>query len=455
MVAPSVTGIAAAPGRGATGTGRAVTQLTGSWRELRRRLGDRLAELGDGEVVSLGLEVVDTDTGQRPGVRLTGWGAGMVRAEVVAGADADAALRRGLLDLGWLDPAAEPGEEPDAAVLGVLDRPRARADELAALAVLALTEVLGCPDPAFLVTDLDLRGLRSEGGQEPTRTSPAPLATMPEGVEHLQEMVDEVLLELSEGEELERDEDGDVPVRVGLSTVFVRVLDDVPVVRLFGWLAVDLPDHAAALREVALLAARMPFLQLRAVEGEIEFGHDLHALPFAPMQLRVVLSRIMQEIDEAARDTVARLGGRRYLQPPKEPAPATRTAAFERLARPGPGAVDLAEATPLAAVVELMADARLAPELVAELFDHDRRLIVAHLVGVRAGHLDVTGVDVEELLAGLRAALRLVVWRQSREREPAPPRPVVARRRERQLSLLPDDEPGLELFDPGEEARWA
>ncbi len=298
MVAPSVTGIAAAPGRGATGTGRAVTQLTGSWRELRRRLGDRLAELGDGEVVSLGLEVVDTDTGQRPGVRLTGWGAGMVRAEVVAAAGADAAVRRGLLDLGWLDPAAEPGEEPDAAVLGVLDRPRARADELAALAVLALTEVLGCPDPAFLVTDLDLRGLRSQGGQEPTRTSPAPLATMPEGVEHLQEMVDEVLLELSEGEELERDEDGDVPVRVGLSTVFVRVLDDVPVVRLFGWLAVDLPDHAAALREVALLAARMPFLQLRAVEGEIEFGHDLHALPFAPMQLRVVLSRIMQEIDE-------------------------------------------------------------------------------------------------------------------------------------------------------------
>ena len=112
---------------------------------------------------------------------------------------------------------------------------------------------------------------------------------------------------------------------------------------------------------------------------------------------------------------------------------------------PLPGGLD----EHLATVVELLLDGQVEPAQVAAAYDGQRTLLVRSLVGLRTGTVTVPGVDIDLLLHTVRSGLRHLVDQAAR-RDEGPTRPRGPR--SQQLSLLPEDEPGLDL--PGSE-RWA
>ncbi len=444
-LAPSVgsTGpVGAGPGRD---TGSDVTidpTYDEAWRELRARLADHLfaMETEDELVVALDDE--------QEAVRY-------VRATVE-----ESEL--------WLDsvgPLRPDGpwerDEDDAGdVSWTLDLAQRECDRAADLLVAALRVTHGCRHPAFLTSDrLDLGGLRWERAATalPSRgptvlADDAPLAVLVEDREHLQQLVDATISEMLGKHPVAHDEDGDVPVPAGESVVWVQVLADRPVVGLMAILVDDIADTEAAEREVPGLQARLPYLQVRVVGDRILVRHEICAVPFAPRQLAGTLARLCAEIDDIAGEVAGRVGGRRFLEglldadadDPGDSGGVEEHDGAELLA-PLPAHLD----EHLATVVELLLDGQVEPSQVAAAYDGQRPLLVRSLVGLRTGTVVVPDVDLDLLLHTLRSGLRHLVDRLAR-RDDGPTRSRGPRTQ--QLSLLPEDEPGLDLTDPG---RWA
>ena len=94
-------------------------------------------------------------------------------------------------------------------------------------------------------------------------------------------------------------------------------------------------------------------------------------------------------------------------------------------------------------LLELLHTGPVSPRTVAGLFDGDRLELIRQLVRIRTGQQDCDQHDEEAVLHHLRRGLRFVVD-GSVER---PGRSVA--RRDRQLSLLADDEVGEPSLDLG------
>lgn len=400
-----------------------------AWRELRSRLADHLVSMEPDEEV--GLAVDD--------------GSGEVPAYVVVDVETGGRLLLEAVGVGGLVEPWVPGDEyedDDPVFHAGLDQ--RECDLAAALVVGALRDQHGCLHPAFLLSrELDLDGLRWESR---ARTLPrarvldddAPLAVLVEDREHLQRMVDATLAEMLD-QPIAHDEDGDVPVPVGESVVWVQVLPDRPSVALFAILVDEVTDVDAAAREVSGLQARLPYLQVRATADSIVVRHEICAVPFAPRQLAGVLARLCSEIDDIAGEVAERVGGRRFLAGLGD-----GDEGDAAVDEPLPGGLD----EHLATVVELLLDGQVEPAQVAAAYDGQRTLLVRSLVGLRTGTVTVPGVDIDLLLHTVRSGLRHLVDQAAR-RDEGPTRPRGPR--SQQLSLLPEDEPGLDL--PGSE-RW-
>ncbi|MDO3397358.1 hypothetical protein QWJ41_16655 [Nocardioides sp. SOB44] len=400
-----------------------------AWRELRSRLADHLVSMEPDE--ELGLAVDD--------------GSGEVPAYVVVDVEVGGRLLLEAVGVGGLVEPWVPGDEyEDDDPVFHAELAQRECDLAAALVAGALRDQHGCLHPAFLLSrELDLDGLRWESR---ARTLPrarvlgddAPLAVLVEDRDHLQRMVDATLAEMLD-QPIAHDEDGDVPVPVGESVVWVQVLPDRPSVALFAILVDEVTDVDAAAREVSGLQARLPYLQVRATADSIVVRHEICAVPFAPRQLAGVLARLCSEIDDIAGEVAERVGGRRFL--------AGLGDGDEHDAdvdEPLPGGLD----EHLATVVELLLDGQVEPAQVAAAYDGQRTLLVRSLVGLRTGTVTVPGVDIDLLLHTVRSGLRHIVDQAAR-RDEGPTRPRGPR--SQQLSLLPEDEPGLDL--PGSE-RW-
>lgn len=400
-----------------------------AWRELRSRLADHLASMAPDEEV--GLAVDD--------------GSGEVPAYVVVDVETGGRLLLEAVGVGGLVEPWVPGDEyEDDDPVFHAELAQRECDLAAALVVAALHDQHGCLHPAFLLSrELDLDGLRWESR---ARALPrarvlgddAPLAVLVEDRDHLQRMVDATLAEMLD-QPIAHDEDGDVPVPVGESVVWVQVLPDRPSVALFAILVDDVADVDAAAREVSGLQARLPYLQVRATADSIVVRHEICAVPFAPRQLAGVLARLCSEIDDIAGEVAERVGGRRFLAGLGD-----GDEDDADVDEPLPGGLD----EHLATVVELLLDGQVEPAQVAAAYDGQRTLLVRSLVGLRTGTVTVPGVDIDLLLHTVRSGLRHLVDQAAR-RDEGPTRPRGTR--SQQLSLLPEDEPGLDL--PGSE-RW-
>jgi hypothetical protein len=285
----------------------------------------------------------------------------------------DEEQQRRLVELGWHEPATAPGtwEEHGTANFFV-DVARREADRLAVMVVRALREVFGVAHPAFLRAD-DLTG-----GEEPVEepclatADPAePLAARVDGYDDLLRRVERALVPMLG--EVERDDDGDIPVPCGSALVWVRVEQDAPVVQLFSVVVDGLVDQKKAAFEVNVLNRDVRFVKFVQSGRRIVAHVNLPAWPFVPEHLRSMLAGMATKLDEVGGDLVTRLGGRRAIEPEGGP--------DDEAGVSSPSSATLSPDAALDALLHLDADPdhRLDPELAAGVCRFDEALIVTLL----------------------------------------------------------------------------
>ena len=289
---------------------------TEAWRGFRAALADAVAGLEKDDppiVVRAGAAGGDEDPAGSFLVQLRVDAAEpeTVHAEVPAnrhpavGRRLDRRAQRRLAVLGWRRPGGDRGRWASTD-----DRPHA--DRLAVQVVETLRSVFGVVHPAFLACDVvhepdtDLRDLQPPGGQ------PAARAACPRDFEHLVALVDEALTPVF-GETPVRDEDGDIPVVVGDSVVFVRVLAQAPVIRLFCLLVTDVTKPRRAAFEVGVLNRDHAAVKFDFAEGRVRAVLQVPAMPFAADHLRQGLETMCSVAEGVVPDLCARVGGQPFL----------------------------------------------------------------------------------------------------------------------------------------------
>ena len=421
-----------------------------AWRRFRLRLADHVAGMEDDDVlvVEVPWAVGDEADGRAPYVQFRAWGKGMVRAEVAGNDYLDESVRidhageARIRDLGWQAPTVGGHAEAEAGSAGYfVDVERAGADRLAAMTTDVLRDVFAVLHPEFLRAD----GLQvgPVAVQEP---SPEPAATTPRDSEHLRALVDAALVPFL-GDEPDHDEDGDVPVACGSAVVFVRVLDEIPMLHLFSLVVAGVDDAERAAFEVAVLNREQAFLKYVLWDRDV-FAHlHLPAYPFAPEHLRTMLGVMTTAVDAVDDVLVARVGGSRMREPdPDErtnlPAPAGDLAEGDQESE-SEGSDDEAwddaetdvEHPALRTLRELeeLTPGSVTPELAASVCGMDRPLVLELVETTRAeatawaavrdralasGQAEDSAIGTaevdrfERLLRVLREALRFVVERQ-------------------------------------------
>ena len=140
-----------------------------------------------------------------------------------------------------------------------------------------------------------------------------PVVAFASSPDELQELVDAAVADLLEGDEVQHDDEGDIPIRAGQSVLFVRVLETVPRCRSSptSWWMSGEPERVPI--ELGILNAGHPFATFFAQDTRISVKHLICAVPFAPKQLTLVLNTMLDEVDDLARDLAVRVQGRRFL----------------------------------------------------------------------------------------------------------------------------------------------
>jgi hypothetical protein len=290
---------------------------TKAWRRFRRELADRIADLGRGEVLGIAVEaaVDEPGSGGAPYLQFCGGAGDSVLGEVSGNRnlhtahhlDKEARLR--LAAIGWLRPKPKHGLFNFRAEVQ-----QSHADQLAVMAVAALREVFGVAHPAFLMGDVRIGDDPDLPYAETDGLPDEPLATMPDGREHLDQLVDDALRPLL-GQPPSRDDDGDIPVVSGTAVVFVQTLPHAPLIRIWAEVAVEISDPDRAKFEVQVLNRDRPFAKFVLVDDRIVALVHLPATPFVPEHLRQTLAMMCELADEVDDDLAVRVSGRRFLEP--------------------------------------------------------------------------------------------------------------------------------------------
>ena len=233
-----------------------------------------------------------------------------------------------------------------------------------------------------------------------------------------------------------------MPVVAGKSVIFVRVVGDRPAVDLYAELVSRLRDHDRALTEVAILNRNHPGAKFYLRDDQVIMAHRIHAWPFAPAQLRLVLAQLCEDVDDIARDLATRIGGFRFTE--SESTESTEPTAPAVAGVAGVPVSDVVadpdDAHPsMVGLLELLLDGPLAPGVVATMFGGDAELITSQIARLRSGAQPCGEHEPEAVVALLRQALRLVVEAQA-ARESFGRSRSSARSRSRQLALLPEPE---------------
>ena len=418
--------------------GERALEVDDAWRELRRRLADRIAGLRAADSLVLSVQVAGLSDGPGPYVTAGGTPTGGWRLEAASNAyldtahQLDEAAQGQLLAQGWVPPSYLPGRGRHGSANWWVDLDAGEEERAAWLLVQALREAYAVPHPAFLESSgLDLDGLQGPDSP-PAPEPPHPMrvleempAVRPRDVEHLRDLVVETLTVMT-GAEVLVDDEGDVVVPCGEeSLIWVGADLDRPVVSITAVLVDRVTRPQAGLAALNLVSGRLPFASARMLGSRLTLTHELHAMPFVPEHLAGWVARCQVEIDEVAAEAALLLGGERYL---------------ENLDQPRPAPVLDEE---VATIAELLAVGPVSPRVVAEVFHHSRSAVVRRLVGLRQGHLLAHTDDVDGLLDALRAGLRWIVDEPDRLAEARThPRRRVALRPTIQTALL-DEQPDL------------
>jgi type III secretion system-like peptide-binding chaperone/Chap domain-containing protein len=333
-----------------------------AWSAFTRRLADRLADMSDGESLTLGLG--DTSDDSEPGM-----------ARVLFVVQPDGSLRR--------TEFSTDDDVTDEHVTRQRD-----ADQLATETVRRLKDSYGVMHPAFL--SVVGESYEVSAGAEPGKSSDS-VSFDERPVEQLTEPVDASdLLELAFaaithglGREPDRDVDGDLVVESGTTRIFVRVLEQTPVIQLFSRLVHDISNPQSAPAVVTMLNNDHPFVKFLFADDSVLACVHLPAIPFVPAQLRHMLAIFSELVNELDAELVRRLGGEREI----DPAAAAEQADIEE-----------PEGVPpeLMLLVRLDPDGQgLDPEQTAEVCSYDRAL-TRQLLHIAAGQEEVWNAAIKE-----------------------------------------------------------
>jgi hypothetical protein len=355
---------------------------------------------------------------------------GLLRAEVASNNHLDTRFWMGTDETAQLSWSWQlPGAESDNWFQDVDVRD---VDRLVADCVTVLRDVHGVLHPAFLLA----------GGLERAADDPVPDApravpvrddggpVFPRSHDELVALVDAALADTTDNE-LVHDSDGDLPFPVGLSVLFVRVVEDRPAVELFAELVVDPAPTSRLAVELDILNRTHRLAKFYLSGTTVRMTHELVAWPFSAEQLRVVLRIMLDDVDTIAESLALRVDGKRFLEPPDVEEPVVE--------EPVAPVAELSTHPGMVALLELLHLGPVSSPAVGALFDHDRTAIIRHCTGIRLGHVSCGEHDEEQVLTALRRGLRHVVSGEVPERRqrPLPPRP-----RTEQGALVEDDEVG-------------
>lgn len=333
--------------------------IDSAWSAFVERMREFIEALGEHDSLIVGLptalEPADLQ-GAAPYVQVLGYGRAL-HAEVSGNRYLDARLQlseareHALVALGWTAPTEQSGDEWDEGSSNfVVEMPAAAAAALADLVVRTAREIFDVPHPSFL----DLPGL------------PGPAAPASGSGDDLRTKVEAALVGHF-NQPIVRDEDGDIPIRSGSAMVFVRVVNEVPVVELFSPLLVGASGDALALERINRANNRIRFAKLTWSGGRVMANYELWCEPFVPELLVWAVTLMMGMADEMDDRLRAEVGGRRFF----EDAELVLTAS----------SADDADHPALLTVVELTTDGGvLTPAEVARICGHDRSLVL-NLIG--------------------------------------------------------------------------
>jgi hypothetical protein len=451
-----------------------------AWVRFQARLGDRLAGMAEDDVLVVEALVADEDEpGAAPYVQFCAWGEGMLRGEVASNhvlmepRELDEEGERALEELGYDAPTYGPDDEADAGSLNFhADLPQSAADRLAVMSVRALRDVFGVAHPALLTGDL------ADGSAAPVEPAAAeradePVASYPHGGhEELMALVDRALTPYF-GHEPRHDDDGDIPVDLGDTVMFVRVHASVPVVELFACVATDVQDLERAAFEINVLNRDVRFVKFRLVGDSILADLQLPAWPFAPEHLRTMVAVMTETLQQVESDLVARVCGRPVLggdEDADDVDPDEVEGDEVEVERGGVGVRRWRSAERVLVQLHAESPGSVTPEVAASVCGDDVETIldlIAHeesqkvawrrsrdearaagdTGGVEAGDAEVA--YSRHTISLLRRALRVVVERQAAREDEAVRPPTPSRRSRRhppRMRRVPD--PTLEEVDP-------
>jgi hypothetical protein len=306
------------------------------------------------------------------------------------------------------------------------------------MAVAALRDVFGVPHPAFLSWPAADAVDVSAGDDSASADRPdEPLAVMPESADHLRTLAAAALTPPG-GPAIEFDEEGDIPLPMGSALVWVRVHETAPVVELFSSVVRGAFDRERAAFEVAVLNRDTRMVKFVLLDDAVLATVHLPAMPFAPRHLRAMAAAMADVVDRVDDDLVARVGGRRALDPePDEDETAETFETAEEEGEDGEAAEEQGLHPALLTLLHLDPEGEgVDPDLAASVCDDDRDLVLALLTAAseqeiawrKSGNHALIAEDGDEARAcfhecqawlatveTLRAALRVIVERRHAE----------------------------------------
>ncbi|MGC0363127.1 hypothetical protein ABH922_001111 [Rhodococcus sp. 27YEA15] len=297
-----------------------------AWADFQRRLADHVSVMVDGDVLAVESATGDFDPadGSAPCVQFMIWDGDMVRCEVPSNNflhpryrlhDAD---EQTLIALGWQPPFRDDaGYDANDSPAFCVDKRQNWSDQLASMAVSAFREVFGVQHPTFLTSDFT--GDANTPAFDPAAVEPEQLpavdattAYLPHDIDHLKEMVTVALIPVLGGLP-ERDADGDIPIRVGATVMFVGPLSESLDVQLFSPLVQDISNRTRASEVVADLNRKWSRIKFVLIDDRLSVFTEVPGSPFVPKHLTdtcAALTSFLRTVDE---EFAERMGGELFF----------------------------------------------------------------------------------------------------------------------------------------------
>lgn len=319
-----------------------ATASGSTWDHFGESLAASLAALDEHQylIVSVkgtGVEQDQQHRGASHYVQFAAQGQEGLRAEAVsnhflAGSERLAPEREAALaGLGWCAPTHGPKDDEAVQVPhGSVNHYRDYGapvpfSEVAQLACDTLTTVFGVARPGFLQysafaadgTMILLPGLglaREPDAYEVKEDAvEARMPIAPQSPDELRELLTATIRAITGKDEIITDDDGDIPITFGSTVLFVRVMQDMPLIRVIAPVLVDVASSPALFEALSDLNRDYRFISSFWADDTVLVTVDVWANPYIESQVLWMLEQLGKAADEIDDELSRKFGGRVFL----------------------------------------------------------------------------------------------------------------------------------------------